>query len=129
MTLTQVVNLRKSAYDVYIGRDPLDQKSAKHFGNPFSYRDSNIASVKVQSHGEAIRAFYEWLEGMSHSEVEPARRQWILNNIERLRGRRLGCFCHPKLCHGDVYRVMLGEASIGDVIPTVVPKAEQLPLI
>lgn len=129
MSQTQVVNLRKSRYDVYIGRDPLDQKSAKHFGNPFSYRDSNIASVKVQSHDEAIRAFYDWLSGAGYDELEPERRQWILDNLDKLRGKRLGCFCHPKLCHGDVYRVMLGEASIGDVIPTVVPKAEQMTLI
>ena len=26
----------------------------------------------------------------------------IINDIEELRGKTLGCWCHPKQCHGDI---------------------------
>ena len=28
--------------------------------------------------------------------------QWILDNINMLTGKEIGCYCAPKACHGDV---------------------------
>jgi hypothetical protein len=88
---------------VYIGR----KRNGMHFGNPFSARPMSIAEVKVGSREESIEAFRQWLGGHEYQEVEPERRQWIKDNMWKLKGKTLVCFCHPKECHGDVYRVWL----------------------
>ena len=88
---------------VYIGR----KRQGMHYGNPFSCRPRSLAEVKVDSREESIEAFTQWLRGNKYLEVEPERRRWILDNMWRLRGKTLVCFCYPQDCHGDIYRVWL----------------------
>ena len=80
MKKTKVVNLYREEYDIYIGRAGKGQSGK--WGNPFSQgtREENIA------------AFREWIHTQPH----------LLNDILELKGKRLGCFCAPKPCHGDV---------------------------
>ena len=100
--MTTVVNKFKDKYDVYIGRthDPL------HFGNPFSFKRDSLAEVVVGSREESVEAFRKWLTGEAYKEVEPERRWWILENLVYLKGKVLGCFCSPQLCHGDILAEM-----------------------
>ncbi len=56
----------------------------------------------VGSRAEAIQAFRDWLAGVTYQEIEPERRQAILNAIPSLKGKVLGCWCAPLACHGDV---------------------------
>lgn len=123
---TRVVNIRKEQGQVYIGR----QKTMFHWGNPFASVDSKIASLKVDNRNDSILAFYDWLKGDRHQAVEPERRAWILENLETLRGKSLGCFCHPKACHGDAYRVVLGELALDDLLQALTPqeKTTQAPV-
>lgn len=77
MKQTNVVNRYKSAFDVYIGR-------GSKWGNPF----------KISVDGDrktVINLYREWII-----------HQPVFNDIEELRGKTLGCFCHPLPCHGDV---------------------------
>jgi|SRR5208282_1940431 len=99
MSQTTVVNLRKESYDVYIGRR---RKEKFHYGNPFTHHIHSCAKVLVHSREESILAFSHWLKGDYMPEIEPDRRVWILANLKELKGKRLGCFCKPKACHGDV---------------------------
>lgn len=94
-----VVHCNRCKFDVYIGRT----HDYLHFGNPFTSKDSDIASVKVKNRAEAIEAFEQWLTGEAHHDVEPERREWILENLKNLKGKVLGCWCQPLPCHGDVY--------------------------
>lgn len=105
-TETQVVNIhQKVPYDVYIGRK-WDTKM--HYGNPFTHMSSNMPGiVKVESREDAVRCFGDWLLGIAFQDVDPERRQWIISNLPGLRGKVLGCFCHPKACHGHVYKQIL----------------------
>jgi len=85
MTKTTVVNINKTdKYDVYIGRPGKGQDGI--FGNPYHKcsREKNVADFK--------NYFYQRLK--EDSEYK----QKILS----LRGKTLGCFCVPKLCHGNV---------------------------
>ena len=104
--MTTVVNVRHgSPFDVYIGRvnqhtersDPaskfepgvLKGKPGADgvFGNPFT----------LAEHGhEAIDLFRIHLQGLL--DRDPA----VKDALESLRGKRLGCFCKPGRCHGDV---------------------------
>lgn len=107
METTSVINIRNDDRPFfYIGRM---RGEYLHFGNPFSqHRMPHV--VVMSSRAEAIKAFREWLEGSSEwAHIEPERRQWILANLEELRGHRLGCYCHPLPCHGDVYVSMLED--------------------
>lgn len=105
--LTKVVNRYKEPCDIVIGRSHEDH----HFGNPFSVGTSSIAKLQMPTRYEAINAFHEWLTGTNYQGIEQSRRAWVLENLETLRGKTLGCTCKPKNCHGDVYRVLLGELT------------------
>jgi hypothetical protein len=91
--MTRVVHCKKDSYDVYIGRSK-DTFKGK-FGNPFSHKEGTLAKFKVASRKEAINKFREYLLSLDKNELDS-----ILNE---LKGKTLGCWCKPKLCHGDVY--------------------------
>ncbi len=95
--MTIVVNSRYDTYDIYIGRR---SDTDEHYGNPFPI-------TKTCSREQSIMSFRMWLSGQDFPKVEPERRKWILNNLYKLKGMRLGCFCKPEPCHGDVYVEML----------------------
>ncbi|MFF2053745.1 DUF4326 domain-containing protein [Leifsonia sp. NPDC058194] len=76
----RVVNKRKETYDVYIGRGSI-------WGNPFVIgRDGDRAEV--------IRKYEAYL----------ASRPELIARLPELRGKRIGCFCAPQACHGDVLK-------------------------
>jgi hypothetical protein len=81
----KVVNLKTTPYDTYIGR-------GSKWGNPFSSKSNTKAKFKTKSRKESIQKYREWI--LSNSE--------LLNSIRELKGKRLGCYCKPKSCHGDV---------------------------
>lgn len=82
-----VVHCKRSAYDVYIGRP-------SRWGNPFVLRqEADRAAV--------IERYRVWLLGRPEL-IAQARRD--------LRGKRLGCWCAPLACHGDV----LAEIANGE---------------
>ncbi|WP_274644942.1 DUF4326 domain-containing protein [Pseudomonas serbica] len=115
MKLTRVVKIGKAPYDEYIGRPK--QPNMMHWGNPFGLSGDKCA-VRVSSRTEAMNRFWYWLEGTADQNVEPERRQWILDNLESLRGKRLGCFCMPQPCHGLIYRAFLGEITKEQALST-----------
>ena len=86
---TTVVNIvgGKTRYDVYIGRPGRGQKG--YFGNPFRL-DREEDRVEVLQKYE--RYFYDRLG------YDPEFKQ----RIHELKGKTLGCFCKPRLCHGDI---------------------------
>lgn len=107
---TTVVNCKKREFDIYIGRPhschPLPEFAnyRYHFGNPFVIpRDGQRKTV--------IKKFEKWIRGEDYKGLEPKRRKWILGNLYRLRNKRLGCFCSPKVCHGDIYIKLITELS------------------
>lgn len=76
--MSLVVHCKRESYDVYIGRPG-------KWGNPFV----------IGKHGnrEQVIALYEaWL-------VQQAD---LVASLPELRGKKLGCWCAPLACHGDV---------------------------
>jgi hypothetical protein len=70
-----------------------------HYGNPFP--------LSGWSRKESIDNFRKWIKKEAFSGLEPERRKWILENMHRLKDKRLGCFCKQPdsfvACHGDIY--------------------------
>lgn len=63
-----------------------------HFGNPFSPNNKSAASVYVPTIKDSVIAFGNWLKGdPQYANVEPERRQWIINQINNgsLKGKPL----------------------------------------
>jgi len=99
---TTVVNLRNSAYDVYIGR--AGHGKSGYFGNPI------IRGKKCQECGEihwndgdTLQCYRQYFESRLH--FDKAFKDLILG----LRGKILGCFCKPKPCHGDIIAEYLNQ--------------------
>lgn len=80
-----VVHCKKERYDVYIGRP-------SKWGNPFSHLSNTLAQFKVDSRDEAITKYEEWI----------LTQQSLLDSIEELKGKVLGCWCDPLPCHGHI---------------------------
>ena len=84
---TTVVNIYHDEYDVYIGRN-------SRFGNKFRIgKDGNRDQV--------IAKYRRWLWNRLKNDVK------FEQAINELRGKRLGCYCAPKPCHGDVIKAYL----------------------
>lgn len=103
MPKTVVVNLQRESYDVYIGR-AMPGLTASRFANPYK--------IGVDGSRDAVIALYrKHLRQMM--EDDPSARQ----ELEALRGKRLGCFCKPKACHGDVLLEALGGVGADEAQP------------
>ena len=88
-----VVHCKREKFDVYIGRPG-------PWGNPFSHLNGTLAKFKVATRDEAVAKYEEWL--LSQPElVEKAKKE--------LKGKILGCWCHPQSCHGDVLAKIANE--------------------
>lgn len=87
---TVVVNLKTEAYDVYIGR-------GSPWGNPYRIGCDG-------DRGQVVDLYETYMRGRLAAS-KPLRRD-LLN----LRGKRLGCFCKPLPCHGDVLMRLMQEA-------------------
>jgi hypothetical protein len=87
---TRVVNRHAEPYDIYIGR-------GSEWGNPYTHRTGTQAETIVDTREEAIDAYRRDLWAKINAEGDP-----LLERLARLAGKRLGCYCKPKACHGDV---------------------------
>jgi len=82
---TKVVHCKKEKYDVYIGRP-------SKWGNPWSHKEGTTARYKTETREEAIEKYVVWLSSQED----------LLADLYELKDKTLGCWCHPKACHGHV---------------------------
>ena len=87
MEQTTVVNIRTSPYDIYIGR--AGKGLSGYWGNPYQIG-------KDGTRDEVIQKYRSYL----------LRSPEMLSKLVELKGKRLGCFCAPSACHGDVLAEM-----------------------
>lgn len=73
-----MVHCKKEPYDVYVGRPSI-------WGNPFP----------LERESERLAVYYKYKEWLL---TQPE----LLRQIPSLRGKVLGCWCAPKLCHGNL---------------------------
>lgn len=74
----KVVHCKKEPYDIYIGRP-------SKWGNPYEIG-------KDGSRSEVISKYESYLRNSPE----------LLQDIKSLKGLRLGCWCSPSPCHGDI---------------------------
>lgn len=79
MNKTKVVNLKTGEpYDIYIGRPSI-------FGNPFLIGRDGTRDEVIKKYRHYVRSTPD-----------------LMDEIKKLRGKILGCFCKPENCHGDI---------------------------
>lgn len=80
--MCMVVNKYREAYDVYIGRGSV-------WGNPFPI-------TNLQDREEVISKYSKYLwNKIKGGEI-------TIEMLLSLEGKKLGCFCKPLPCHGDI---------------------------
>lgn len=79
--MTVVVNIRTDEYDVKIDR-------STRWGNPWP--------IGRLSRREVIAKYREYI----NTEIREGR--ITISDLLALKGKRLGCWCKPLACHGDV---------------------------
>lgn len=86
--VTEAVHVKHDVFDVYIGRrvnmGPTFFPGSK-WANPYRI-------TATRSREQAIEAYREYLQ----------KRPDLLAALPELKGKRLGCWCAPLTCHGDV---------------------------
>jgi len=78
MNKTIVVNKKHDSFDIYIGRPSI-------WGNPF----------KIGIDGTREQVIEKYRDYIFHNP-------YLMRRLYELRGKRLGCYCKPLACHGDV---------------------------
>jgi hypothetical protein len=89
--MTKLVNCKYDQYDVYIGRP-------SKWGNPYSHKNGTLAKYKTATREEAIQKYKEWI--LTQPDLMAA--------LPELKGKTLGCWCRPMLCHGDILIELIG---------------------
>lgn len=82
---TTVVNCKRKPYDVYIGRPSI-------WGCPWAVGWAADRPTVLRKYREYVLS-----------------RPDLMELLPSLRGKRLGCFCKPKACHGDVLVDLIKE--------------------
>ena len=83
--MTQVVNIHQEPYDVLICRP-------SKWGNPFEITEKCPRELALAKY-----------------EVHIRRRPDLIAALPELAGKRHGCHCHPRPCHGHVLVRLLKE--------------------
>ena len=75
--VTEAKNAAKKGEGVYTLREDNDE----NYGNPWSAKKIK-GTIKVDTVQEAVKNYENWLRKKDHKDVETARRDWILEQIE-----------------------------------------------
>jgi hypothetical protein len=94
---TRIVNLNKEPYDVYIGR-------GSKWGCPYTIIKDRptLAKEIVDTKEEALAKYKEYV--LASPE--------LMNSLDELYGKVLGCFCKPDKCHGDILLELISQKKL-----------------
>ena len=86
MKKTRIVNIKDTEdYDILITRP-------SKWGNPFTHLEHSTAPYKVKNRKTAVSKYRTWIL------TQPQ----LLDDLDELEGKVLGCVCKPASCHGDI---------------------------
>ena len=91
---TEIVNCKTDYYEVYIGQKMgFKLEHSGYYGNPYTLGD--------YSRKESIFLYRIYFNYRIKTDIV------FRNRILKLKGKRLGCFCKPEKCHGDIIKEYL----------------------
>lgn len=93
--------------NIYIGRKGVvfidKQRYPKEdsiWANPFKIDDQNTREKVIHKYRKYI--------------IRKIKKENLWDELQNLKGKKLGCWCHPKLCHGDVLIDLINEYDIDE---------------
>jgi len=98
---TTVVHCMREPYDVYIGRGiaPHPGKEEPGLGNPFV----------IGQHGDRAKVIDMYRRyAVTRFATDPA----FAKRVRGLKGKRIGCWCKPNACHGDVLKALAESEQV-----------------
>ncbi len=95
--MSKVVNLKHDDYDIYIGR-------GSKWGCPYTIiKDRPTkADFIVDTREEALAKYKEYI----------LARPDLMDALDELDGKTLGCYCKPLSCHGDVLIELINKKNL-----------------
>ena len=95
---------------VYIGRETKELKGSK-WGNPYIVEEEG-------SREKAVRKYEKYIKGNKS----------LLQCLPELKGKTLGCWCHPELCHGGILQRLSSNDQIYNMLSTTpLPESNSSP--
>jgi hypothetical protein len=88
---TRVVNIKSEEYDIYCGR-------GSKWGNPFLMNNKTI-----KERNRVCDEYEKWFWTTD-----------LINDIDELIDKRLGCFCKPLRCHCDFLARLANERKTNE---------------
>ena len=118
--MIHVINVSKEDYSFspnyyYIGRSNLGNV----LGNPYSHlpKETTIALYQCNSREEAVSKYADYFDTMYGHNIEFTKAvDEIYEKYKNGEEVFLGCWCKPKLCHGDIIAKKLQERLIKEKI-------------
>ena len=95
-TVVDVEQWKSNEKNEYIGRKT-DSFEKSKWANPFLISRTN-------SREQAVSQFQQYI--LANSK--------LLQDLHELKGKNLGCWCFPKLCHGNILLKLLKEITSGE---------------
>ena len=86
-SVVNVRNCKRSDYDVFIGR-------GGKWGNPYKIDSNNNREQVIEKFRQKL-----WQQLKTERDQGSVKMLVALSNLH---GKKLGCYCAPKACHGDV---------------------------
>ena len=90
---TEVINIYK-----YEGKDYIYIGRGSPFGNPFR--------IGKYTREQALEMFRRYFYEIALKD------EGYKQKLLALKGKKLGCFCKPKSCHGDIIKEWLDEDNL-----------------
>lgn len=113
---TEVVNVRVHAFDVYVGHSGFGYITDGLLGNPYKVKPPGDQLARIV----CIRKFLRYFKHRMGIELAEEMRVRLgfddfsfKYRVKELKGKRLGCFCAPALCHATVYAAWLNDGLEG----------------
>lgn len=106
---TTVVNKRSKGFkrndnQIYIGRGSI-------WGNPFTHLplSRTKAQFQVATEEESMIRYEAWLRERLASDPK------LRDELRKLEGHELVCYCKPRPCHGDIIITLIEESNQGGI--------------
>lgn len=104
----EAVNLRKNAYNVYIGR--AGKGKSGYYGNPVAVgRQCGQCGHVHRTGASTLPCYVKYVEARFERDLE--FKEAVMSDLY---GKKLGCFCKPNPCHGDVLAAIANWANNPD---------------
>ena len=129
----RVVHVKKEAYTDYIGRWHPDGFEQSPLANPHRVGEpckvcSKPGKPVTHERGTTLTLYEAWLRNQWKQGADNPARQELMRLAQRVADGEdvvLGCWCHPRACHGEILtNVIQTLIAKGVVTPTVNKKGQ-----